>query len=337
MQQPPSATVLVTGGAGWLAQRVVKRLSSQDGIKVICTYNSTVPPAPPLPSVTYVQMNVTDEHQCMQVLSAHRPTAILHLAALTNTSKCQSDPAGAMRVNAPLELFRAIGATDPTVRLVFCSTDLVYDGGSPPYAAVLPDALPPPLNAYAQSKLAGERAALACVGDCLVLRLSNMVGSGGGKFLDFLRASMASGSSSAHRPTGLRADERRSFVWVEDVCALLCLLGAGASGGARGVFNVGGPAGLSRLELGLLVAAAEGRAVVVMDSGSSASDVPDQGAGTEAEAGPWVVVAQAAATHPPAFPSPLDVTMDSGTSSATFGVLFADMKSCLGAEAESGR
>lgn len=336
MQQPPC--VLVTGGAAWLAQRVVKRLSSHTaGIKVICAYNSTVPPAPPLPSVTYVQMNVTDEPQCMQVLSAHRPTAILHLAALTNTSKCQSDPAGAMRVNAPLELFRAIGATNPTVRLVFCSTDLVYDGGSPPYAAVLPDALPPPLNAYAQSKLAGERAALACVGDCLVLRLSNMVGPGGGKFLDFLRASMASGSSSAHRPTGLRADERRSFVWVEDVCALLCLLGAGASGGARGVFNVGGPAGLSRLELGLLVAAAEGRAVVVVDSGSSESDAPDQGAGTEAGAGPWVVAAQAAATHPPAFPSPLDVTMDSGATSATFGVHFADMETCLKAEAESGR
>ena len=317
-------TVLVTGAAGWLAQRVVQRLSSRGGIKIISTYNRTAPP-PPLPRVTNLPMDILDETVCKHVFASHRPDVVLHLAALTNTSKCQADAVEAARVNAPCGLFNAIRATCPGTRLVFCSTDLCYNGVHPPFLGTHPDALSLPLNIYAQSKLAGERDALACVPDCLVLRLSNMIGPGGGKFLDFLRASMASGAV-----TGLRADERRSFVWVEEVCTLLCQIAAlQDDAGISGVYNVGGPEGLTRLQLGLLLAECAGRKVR-LDEGTGTC-TGTGGVKQEADAGdsPWIIAPQTAETHPPLFPSPLDVTMDSDATCAAFGIRFSSMKTAL--------
>lgn len=43
------------------------------------------------------------------------------------------------------------------IKLVYISTDYVFDGSSPPYKV---DATPNPLNKYAETKLAGEKATL---------------------------------------------------------------------------------------------------------------------------------------------------------------------------------
>lgn len=43
------------------------------------------------------------------------------------------------------------------IKLIYISTDYVFDGSSPPYKV---DATPNPLNKYAQTKLEGEKATL---------------------------------------------------------------------------------------------------------------------------------------------------------------------------------
>lgn len=84
------------------------------------------------------------------VIEALQPDLVVHLAAMSRVGQCSTDPAGAERVNAWLaEQWAArFGA-----RLLFASTDLVFDGHRAPYDE---DAQPSPLSVYGASKVQGE-------------------------------------------------------------------------------------------------------------------------------------------------------------------------------------
>ena len=84
------------------------------------------------------------------VCEALSPDLVLHLAARSRMDACDADPAGAARANAwlPEEFAARFGA-----RLLFTSTDLVFDGRSAPYPEA---AAPSPLSVYGASKAQGE-------------------------------------------------------------------------------------------------------------------------------------------------------------------------------------
>jgi dTDP-4-dehydrorhamnose reductase len=94
---------------------------------------------------------------------------VLHAGAVTDVDGCEREPDAAWRVNAGgtqqiARACRTLGA-----RLVTISTDYVFDGASGPYGE---DDLPNARGVYAQSKLAGEWAALSIAPDCAVARVA---------------------------------------------------------------------------------------------------------------------------------------------------------------------
>jgi len=119
------------------------------------------------------------------VVRAARPQLIVNAAAYTAVDRAETERDLAFAINgrAPgilAEEARRLGAV-----LIHYSTDYVFDGaGSIPYREDAPTA---PLNAYGESKLAGERAVAAAGGQALVFRTSWVYGLRGSNFLLTIR------------------------------------------------------------------------------------------------------------------------------------------------------
>ncbi len=112
---------------------------------------------------------------------AARPDVVIHAAAYTQVDKAERETDQAMAVNAEGTRRVALAAAQARARLIYISTDYVFDGtkGSPYDESDEPN----PLNVYGRSKLAGERHALAHCEDTVVVRTSWLYGLHGHNFV----------------------------------------------------------------------------------------------------------------------------------------------------------
>jgi dTDP-4-dehydrorhamnose reductase len=129
--------VLITGAGGQLGQDLVPAFAGHDVVP--CDHAS---------------LDVADRDNVLQVVDATRPDAIIHAGAWTAVDACEGDPQRAYGVNAlgtrwVAEAARLVGA-----RVVYISTDYVFDGAlARPYTE-WDD--PNPTSVYGRSKLGGE-------------------------------------------------------------------------------------------------------------------------------------------------------------------------------------
>ncbi len=177
-------------------------------------------------------------------LEAIGPQAVVHAAALSAIHDCLSRPEQADLVNHQASARLARWCSQQGVRLVYVSTDMVFDGESAPYHE---DSLAQPLSEYGRSKLRGEQAVLDQ--GHLVARVALMVGPAlgdGQSYYDQLVASLR-----ARKPVSLFQDEWRGMISYEDAADGLLRL---AVGSGTGVVHLAGPR-LSRYEMGCMLAA----------------------------------------------------------------------------------
>lgn len=115
-----------------------------------------------------------------RVLAA-RPELIIHAAAYTNVDKAEDEPAIALAVNAEGTARVARAAAKAKARLIYVSTDYVFDGRQRvPYEETDE---PHPCNVYGRSKLEGERYVLRLCANSLVVRTSWLYGRHGANFV----------------------------------------------------------------------------------------------------------------------------------------------------------
>jgi len=116
-----------------------------------------------------------------QVLAA-RPETVFHLAAYTDVDGAEREPDKAMAVNAEGTERVAKAVDKAGARLIYLSTDYVFDGRkTSPY---LETDEPNPVNAYGRSKLEGELRALACCPNTLIVRTAWLYGAHGRNFVN---------------------------------------------------------------------------------------------------------------------------------------------------------
>jgi dTDP-4-dehydrorhamnose reductase len=142
--------ILITGSTGMLGSDLIKTFSADTGYEV---YGLSRTPSPLLPDnrqyhVDLAQPGVVDRIKNL-------PDTIVHCAAITDLSLCEENPtlADQVHVKATRDLTRR---ASPKARFFYISTDSVFDGTQGNYDESHP---PHPLNAYALTKLGGERAA----------------------------------------------------------------------------------------------------------------------------------------------------------------------------------
>ena len=141
--------------------------------------------------------------------SARWPTAgadvVVNTAAMHQVEKCEADPARAFAVNALGARRLALAANALGARLVHISTDYVFDGAK--LAPYLESDCPLPLNAYGNSKLAGELFVRSLAEKHYVIRVSGLYGKnpclekGGLNFVDLMLklGARAQGSARGRR------------------------------------------------------------------------------------------------------------------------------------------
>ena len=133
--------LFVTGAGGQLGHELVAAIRVA-GHEVIAT--------------THAQLDITDEEAVRIAIGSAKPDVVIHAAAWTAVDACEGDVAKAMLVNGTASQYVADAAHSVGARVVYISTDYVFDGSKPtPYNE---DDVPNPQSAYGASKLAGEQA-----------------------------------------------------------------------------------------------------------------------------------------------------------------------------------
>ncbi len=125
---------------------------------------------------TIETLDITDADKIMRLCRELKPAAVVHLAAETDVDLCEKDPEHALRVNAKGTENVAQACRETDAVMVYVSTGMVFDGkkGS---AYVEGDPVSP-MNAYARSKLEGERAVQKSLERYFIVRSSWMIGGG---------------------------------------------------------------------------------------------------------------------------------------------------------------
>jgi len=155
--------ILVTGAKGQLGQELQRVLTGEDVI------------AADRPDYELTDPKLGDK------IASTRPNLVIHTAGYTDVDDCERDPEIAFAVNAQGTRRVAEGAAKANARLIYISTDYVFDGKkTEPYTE--PDPVNP-LNVYGRSKLAGEEEAVKGCHGTLVLRTSWLYGVYGKNFV----------------------------------------------------------------------------------------------------------------------------------------------------------
>jgi dTDP-4-dehydrorhamnose reductase len=137
--------VLVTGIDGLLGQALAGQLCQKHEL-----HGAGRNPQPD-PRYTIARLDITRPEEVRSLFRLVKPEVIIDCAAMTNVDACEDQPDDARKVNA--EAVTHLMAAAPDAKLVYISTDYIFDGTKGPYRE---DALPSPLGVYARTKLEGE-------------------------------------------------------------------------------------------------------------------------------------------------------------------------------------
>ena len=184
--------VLVIGASGFIGRYLVRRLSEATGDEVSGTFRSGVPE---IEGVFWHGVELTDAEALEGIFRSVRPEVVVHLAAMADVGAAERDPATAAEVNVAgtskvARMCRLQGA-----RLVFVSTEYVFDGVRGYYRE---DDAPNPTTVYGRTKWEAEREVARLAPQWSVVRTSIVYGwPGEGKrnFAPWLIERLRSGNS----------------------------------------------------------------------------------------------------------------------------------------------
>ena len=225
--------ILVTGASGILGGYLLRHLSRQ-GMSSI-NWSGT------RDGDGLNRVDLADYAAATIAFRAAAPDVVLHAAAMARVADCHRDPQRAREVNVAGTALLTDLCAKAGVRLVFVSTDMVFDGERAPYRETAP---PSPLSVYGRSKAEAELAALAQPGNAVV-RLSLLFGPSRTRQLSFFDEQVR--ALREGRSIALFEDEWRTPIDLATAAQALTEL---ALSDAEGTFHLGGPERLSRLEMG---------------------------------------------------------------------------------------
>ena len=193
--------ILITGTSGFVGSRVARAL--QDRYELL---------APSHGECDIARLEAVEEY-----VRRHRPEVILHLAALSNTGYCEQYPEESLRVNVQGVAHMAEVAARYGCKLVWFSSDQVYNGNCE-QGLLTEEIAVCPENHYGRHKLLAEEEALRRCPDSVALRATWMY--------DARREGMHTHNNfvlnieeaiSQHTSLPMATREYRGITWVDEV------------------------------------------------------------------------------------------------------------------------
>ncbi|WP_297039076.1 dTDP-4-dehydrorhamnose reductase [uncultured Dialister sp.] len=192
--------VLVTGVTGQLGYDVARELEKRH-----IEYKGT----------GSREMDISDTAAVERVIKDYHPDAIIHCAAYTAVDKAEDDYGRAMDVNAKGTLAIAKAAKEIDAKMLYISTDYVFNGqGTEPFTV---DAATAPLNVYGLTKLFGEEAVRMELSKYFIVRISWVFGKNGN---NFIKTMLRLGQT--HEELTVVSDQWGSPTYTADLAPLLC-------------------------------------------------------------------------------------------------------------------
>lgn len=221
-------TCVVTGASGLLGRAVVPALAAAGWNVVPLSHRERA---------GHRAVDLRDPTALAALLDEVAPDAVVHLAAYREPDFCEAHPGETARLNVdPVRL--CAERLPASARLLFVSTDYVFDGTTPPYDETSPRH---PLSEYGRSKCAAEDV-LAGRDNAVVLRVPLLMGAGATLADSGFVAQMLAAVMSDH-PQEIDDVLMRYPCWTRDVSGAIAFL---LAGGQAGVFHISGPRGGTR-------------------------------------------------------------------------------------------
>jgi dTDP-4-dehydrorhamnose reductase len=166
--------VLITGASGYIGGNLRNYLKT----KGYCVYGVT---SKEVPEEGIYRVDITDSQALFNILDEVKPDAVIHTAALNSLSACEKNPKLAMKLNVETtgNICDAMCKINPSAKLVFTSSDYVFDGERGNYREA--DAVDPK-TVYGRTKVLAENVIKENLENYIICRTSNVYGKGGNFF-----------------------------------------------------------------------------------------------------------------------------------------------------------
>lgn len=140
--------IYITGIAGLLGNNIVKKLVNKCEITGVDILDVKIP------NISYENFSLYETERLREHIKNVNPDAVIHTAAAVDVDECEENPEWAYRLNEQATKDIADICNELGIKLVYISSDAVFDGESEKLYMETDEVNP--LNVYAKTKLAGE-------------------------------------------------------------------------------------------------------------------------------------------------------------------------------------
>lgn len=234
---------LITGASGLLGHALTAALRRNG--RTVTAVRSSHPVG--VAGAHEVVADITNETAIRRLIAESGTEVVVHAAGLSSVDECQRHPEAAQRVHVDGTHNVARGAEEAGAKLVYISTDHLWDGTR---EMVDEDTPTYPINVYAETKLAGEKVALASQAHALSVR-TNFFGRGRPwrrSFSDWILEQLANGA-----PLNMFTDVYFTPIALDCLSAFLIEL---VDRKCEGILHVAGGERLSKYEFAVKLAKA---------------------------------------------------------------------------------
>lgn len=158
--------ILIVGASGLVGGNIYQYLIDKTNWQITGTYNNyKIEP--------FINLNASDTSEWPEYISNTQWDVIIHTGALTHVDRCEEEPqlSELLTVKSTQNLSELAKANGS--KLIYLSTDYVFDGTLGPYTEV---DIPNPLNVYGNHKLQAENIIINTLSNFLILRITNVYG-----------------------------------------------------------------------------------------------------------------------------------------------------------------
>ena len=241
---------LIIGGGGQLGTKLLQELSDSNH-EIYATYMTR---KPLLTKEQVFKLDKTDERATHDLIKDLKPDVVIDTAALHSVDYCETNKEEANNVNIIGTSNVANECENAEVKMVFISTDYVFDGEKGNYAE---DDPPNPINYYGTSKLEAETTIQKICKDYIIARpsviyswiSSNQLQSSSGKPLNF--AMWLSQKLERGEPVNIVSDQYSSPTLADNLAEIILTL---CENDITGLYHIAGGTRLNRYEFSVLLA-----------------------------------------------------------------------------------
>lgn len=194
--------ILVTGVNGQLGFDCVRELNERG-------YNF-------VRGIDIEDLDLTDEVKVTKFINEYKPDVVMHNAAWTSVDKAEEYPDKVYSINALAPKYIASACNKINAKMVFISTDYVFDGlGDIPFDV---DSKKAGLSVYGKSKAMGENYVIENIDKYFIVRISWAFGKNGNNFVKTMLKIAHSGRTELN----VVSDQIGSVTYTYDLSKLLC-------------------------------------------------------------------------------------------------------------------